>query len=93
MSISAATLADGISRINPSGYIESQGSFAHRLASEMRERLGLKCEFVLKAQSDFSEPLIRINTDVADDQTLNWSEKNAWDEFADYYKQLMTRCA
>jgi nucleoside-diphosphate-sugar epimerase len=85
----AATLAEGVSRINPSGYIESQGSFTHRLASEMRERLGLKCEFVSAAQSDFSEPQIRINTDVADTKALNWSEKIAWDEFADYYKQLM----
>ena len=85
------TLADGISRINPSGYVEQQGSFAHRLANEMRERFGLKCEFVLKAQSDFSEPLIRINTDVADDGTLNWSEKIAWDELAEYYEQLTTR--
>ena len=84
-------MADGISRINPSGYIESQGSFAHRLASEMRVRLGLKCEFVLKAQSDFSEPRIRINTDVADTKALDWSEKAAWDELADYYTRLMKR--
>ena len=84
-----ATLAGGISRINPSGYIEPQGSFAHRLASAMRERLGLKCEFVLKTQSDFSEPRIRINTDVVNTKTLNWSEETAWDEFAEYYTQLM----
>ena len=87
----SATLSEGISRINPSGYIEQQGSFVDRLAREMRERLRLKCEFDLKAQSDFSEPLIRINTDVADDKTLNWSEQIAWDELAEYYKQLLTR--
>jgi UDP-glucose 4-epimerase len=86
----ATTLANGISRINPSGYIETQGSFANRLASEMRERLGLKCEFVLKAQSEFSEPLIRINTDVTDAKSLNWTEKIAWDELADYYTHLLT---
>jgi nucleoside-diphosphate-sugar epimerase len=83
-----ATMADGISRINPSGYIESQGSFAHRLAGEMRGRLGLKCELELKEQSDFSEPHIRINTDIADARILNWNERSAWDEFADYYAQL-----
>jgi hypothetical protein len=32
-----------ISRINPSGYVETQGAFARRLADEMRRRLGLKC--------------------------------------------------
>jgi len=85
----AATLATGISRINPSGYSESQGAFAHRLAGEMRERLGLKCELEIKVQSDFSEPLIRTNTDVVDARTLDWSEQSAWDEMADYYKQLM----
>jgi hypothetical protein len=84
-----ATMADGISRINPSGYIESQGSFAHHLASEMRGRLGLRCELELKEQSDFSEPYIRINTDVADGKALNWNEKSAWDECADYYARLM----
>jgi UDP-glucose 4-epimerase len=84
-----ATLTEGMSRIHPSGYIEAQGSFTRRLAHEMRERLGLQCEFVLKAQSEFSEPLIRINTDAADRETLNWSEKTAWDELADYYMRLM----
>ena len=89
----AATLAIGISRINPSGYIESQGSFTHRLANAIRERLGLKCEFVLKSQSHFSEPLIRINTDVINGEGLNWSEEKAWDEFAAYYAKLMRSCS
>jgi len=84
-----ATLPDGISRIGPSGYIESQGAFTHRIANEMRKRLGLKCEFVLKPQTEFSEPRIRINTDVADTGTLDWSEMAAWDELADYYAELM----
>jgi nucleoside-diphosphate-sugar epimerase len=84
-----ATLADGVSRTNPSGYIESQGAFAYRVANEMRGRLGLKCELMLKAQSDFSEPQIRINTDVADKKSLDWSEQDAWDELAGYYTRLM----
>jgi UDP-glucose 4-epimerase len=86
-----ATLPNGISRINPSGYIESQGSFAQRIANEMRKRLGLQCEFVLKAQTEFSEPRIRINTDVADIGTLDWNETTAWDGLANYYKGLMTK--
>jgi UDP-glucose 4-epimerase len=49
----------------------------------------LECEFLLKAQSEFSEPRIRINTDVADSKTLNWSEKAAWDELANYYMRFM----
>jgi len=85
-----AMLPSGVSRIGPSGYIESQGAFTHRIADEMRKRLGLKCEFVLKTQTEFSEPRIRINTDVADTGNLNWSEMAAWDELASYYKDLMT---
>ena len=86
-----ATQPNGISRIGPSGYIESQGSFTHRIANEMRRRLGLKCEFALKPQTEFSEPRIRINTDVADTKILDWSEMAAWDEVANYYAKLMTR--
>jgi UDP-glucose 4-epimerase len=86
-----ATLPNGISRIGPSGYIESQGAFTHRIANEMRKRLGLNCEFILKSQTEFSEPRIRINTDVADTGTLDWSETAAWDELANYYTELMTR--
>ncbi len=89
----ATTLAFGITRINPSGYIESQGSFTHRLATAMRNRLRLKCEFALKSQSDFSEPRVRINTDVVDTTALNWSEEIAWDEFAQYYRQLLGSAA
>ena len=89
----ATALAVGVSRINPSGYVETQGAFTHRLAGAMRERLGLKCEFVLKSQTDFSEPCVRINTDVIDTAALRWSEETAWDEFADYYAQLMSNSA
>jgi UDP-glucose 4-epimerase len=88
-----STLANGVSRINPSGYVESQGSFAQRVASEMRGRLGLKCEVELKAQSDFSEPRIRINTDLADARTLNWSESSAWDDLAEFYSRRMSKSA
>jgi UDP-glucose 4-epimerase len=86
-----ATLPNGISRIGPSGYIESQGVFTQRIANEMRKRLGWKCEFVLKPQTEFSEPRIRINTDVADTGILDWNETAAWDELANYYAELMTR--
>ena len=82
-------LSDGTTRINPSGYVESQGSFTHRLAAEMRPRLGLKCDFTLKEQTDFSEPQVRTNTDVVDVAKLGWSEQAAWQDMADYYAKLM----
>lgn len=76
----------GIKRLNPSGYAESQGAFTLRLAAEMRRRLNLSCEVELKQQTDFSEPRIRINTNVP--PVTDWNESAAWDEMADYYKQL-----
>lgn len=82
----------GITRINPSGYIESQGTFAQRVATEMRRRLDLKCELEIKTQTEFLEPRVRINTDDPDIKMLNWDESSAWDEMASFYTQLMASC-
>lgn len=79
----------GFSKVNPSGYVESQGSFALRFAANMRDRLGLPCELELKRQSEFPEPLTRINTDPVDCDRLCWDEPRAWDELADYYQRLV----
>jgi UDP-glucose 4-epimerase len=87
----ATGLTDDISRTNPTGYVESQGAFTQRVAFEMRRRLGLLCDFELRSQTDFSEPLVRINTDHFDTKSLNWTETTAWDELADYYMQLMAK--
>jgi nucleoside-diphosphate-sugar epimerase len=76
----------GPEKINPSGYVESQGTFAKRLSDEMRPRLELPCELELREQIDFPEPRARFNTDIPDARALGWSEKRAWDEFADYYR-------
>lgn len=86
----AVNLTDGLTRTNPSGYVESQGSFAQRVAFEMRQRSGLKCELELLSQTDFSEPNIRINIDSCNKKVLNWNETEAWDEFTSYYTQLMS---
>ena len=75
-------------QIHPSGYPESQGAFTLRFAGEMRSRLDLPCEVSLKRQVDFEEPRVRINTDLLDGQALGWDETRAWDEIAEYYKDL-----
>ena len=81
-----AVPADGFARINPSGYAESQGAFALRVAHEMRPRLGLSCPVDIKKQLDFTEPRVRINTEPPDGDALGWDESAAWDELADYYR-------
>lgn len=81
----------GLARINPSGYVESQGAFTLRFAQEMRQRLNLPCNVELRKQTDFAEPRVRINTDVPDATALGWDETLAWDQIADYYRQLFRR--
>ncbi len=72
-------------RINPSGYVETQGKFAERFADAMRARLNLPCALELARQTDFAEPLKRFNTEPVDGDALGWDESAAWDEIAAYY--------
>jgi nucleoside-diphosphate-sugar epimerase len=74
------------SKFGPMGYAETQGTFALRFAAAMRPRLNWDCAVRLLKQTDFSEPLARINTHPVDGPTLGWSEDAAWDAVADYYR-------
>jgi UDP-glucose 4-epimerase len=87
----ASVRAPGFHKLNPSGYAESQGAFALRVAQEMRPRLNLPCPVDLKRQTDFPEPRVRINTDVLPPEELGWDESAAWDDYARYYQQTGTR--
>ena len=79
----------GASYAHPSGYIESQGAFALRLSREMSTRLAIACDLKLNDQTDFSEPLVRINTDRPVAKELDWVESEAWDEMARYYREIL----
>lgn len=70
-------------RLNPSGYVETQGAFTLRFAEEMRRRSDLACAVELGEQTDFSEPVVRINTDRI--RPAGWSETAAWDAVANFY--------
>ena len=80
-------------KLNPSGYVESQGAFALRFAREMKSRLRLPCEVELKVQTQFAEPRVRINTDLLDTNALDWNEAAAWDALAEYYHQTYASVA
>jgi hypothetical protein len=77
--------ASGFRKLNPSGYVESQGAFATRFAEEMRRRTQLPCALELHAQVQFEEPKMRVNTDMAAVAVPEWNEAQAWDELAAYY--------
>jgi len=82
----AAALKNGLSKTNPSGYIEKQGQFAQRVAREVRERTGWACALELAKQEDFSEPLNRANTEPAIHLVPEWNERAAWDHFVAFYR-------
>jgi nucleoside-diphosphate-sugar epimerase len=73
-------------KLNPSGYVEAQGVFAERFAAALRPRLGLACELEIGTQTEFSEPLMRVNTDSAARYVRDWDEQAAWDEAAEGYR-------
>jgi UDP-glucose 4-epimerase len=77
---------EGRDKLNPSGYVETQGAFAERFAAAMRPRLRVECAFELGIQTDFSEPLMRVNTDSAARYVGDWDEAAAWDQAADGYR-------
>ena len=77
----------GRAKLNPSGYVETQGAFAERFAAAMRPRLKLACGLELGVQTDFSEPLMRVNTNSAEHYVGDWDETAAWDEVGDGYRQ------
>jgi UDP-glucose 4-epimerase len=72
-------------KLGMSGYRETQGAFAQRVAAEIRSRVGLDCRLAIGEQSDFGEPMVRLNRDTLDPRELGWDETRAWDGFATYY--------
>jgi nucleoside-diphosphate-sugar epimerase len=75
----------GETKLNPSGYVETQGEFAERVAREVRQRTGWECKLELSKQEDFSEPLRRVNTDPIMSSFPTWNEEYAWEAFAAFY--------
>lgn len=76
-------------RLNPSGYVETQGAFTRRFACAMESRLQIPCPVELRTQTQFPEPRMRVNTDAADLLPLDWNEDDAWDALAEYYQEAV----
>ena len=58
----------------------------------MGKRVGMPCRIKLGVQTDFSEPMVRINTDPVDATRLGWNESSSWDEIAAYYSEQLSLC-
>jgi nucleoside-diphosphate-sugar epimerase len=66
-----------------SGWIATQGDFARKVAAEAALRLGRDCPVALAEQTEFPEPLRRVNRDPA--AALGWDEGAFWDEYVGWY--------
>lgn len=68
----------------PSGFIGSQQDFALRVARSVSPFLGKECKISSEVQSDFSEPLVRINRGPSL-LSSKWDEPRFWRDFAAFY--------
>lgn len=82
---------NGIVSVNPSGYTGSQKDFTLKFAKEMESRLNLECRVDFAEQKDFDEPVARINMQPATESCKNWDESDAWDQLANYYRQMIEK--
>jgi nucleoside-diphosphate-sugar epimerase len=73
-------------KLNPSCYVETQKEFTERFSKQMEKKLVIPCPFVLKNQTEFLEPKVRVNTDILNWNDLNFNEEEAWEEIACWYK-------
>ncbi len=72
-------------KVNPSGYVESQGDFTKRVAEEIRKRTGLMCKYILSEQKSFEMPIVKINTDNTLEKFPEWNEEQAWNDIVTFY--------
>lgn len=69
----------------PQGYIGTQRDFVHRFAKQLMPRFNRPCEVEYAKQTDYSEPLVRINCTPYDPKSVLWNEEAFWNELARWY--------
>lgn len=77
----------GFIKCSPGGYTWNQGQFTCYFSQQMQSYWGMSCDFTLLKQSDFSEPLERINGEALDWSDLNWDENTFWNDLSTFYRQ------
>lgn len=73
--------------MRPSGYVESQAQFTKRLSLQATKYLNLRCQFDIAEQADFSEPIVRHNSQQAKEIIPQFDEEQSWSNFFDYYRK------
>jgi UDP-glucose 4-epimerase len=82
--------APTVRKLNPSGYVESQGAFVERVAKEIGRRTRRACRVASMRQTEFPEPMIRVNMDPAQQYAANWDETAAWDSYAPQFEHAIS---
>lgn len=78
-----------ILKTSPSGYVESQKSFAERVAREVNKRTGLICRIKANKDHVMNEPFILSNTEHLDTNSLSWDEEDAWDNLVMFFQKYV----
>jgi hypothetical protein len=63
--------------------VATQGAFAGKVAAEAERRLGRACPVGFVEQTDFPEPLRRVNSEPVAGQ--GWDEAAFWDDYVGWY--------
>jgi len=67
----------------PSGWQASQAAFAEKLAAEAGPRLARECRTAFAEQTEFPEPLRRVNAEPA--RRDGWDEPAFWDDYVSWH--------
>ncbi len=76
-------LENHLPQMNPSYRPEMQGDFVKRFRDNLKPFLNKPCDFEIKEQIDFSEPIERINTDSV--LNIPFDEKAFYEQLSDFY--------
>jgi len=72
-------------KFNPSGYVESQGEFTKRVASNIKSHFGIDFNFSLFNQVKFDQPISRFNCTNLFESFPDWDEVHFWNDYLKYY--------
>jgi hypothetical protein len=72
-------------RINPSGYVESQGEFTKRIISNIKINFGLTVNVNFFNQTNFNQPFSRYNNTNLFNLYSDWDESQFWRNYLGAY--------
>lgn len=75
-------------KVEPSFYVATNLGFAKMLSEKLEPLFGIDCPVESEDQTEFKEPIIRLNTDHVDAKKYNWDEEKFWHDLAEFYQSF-----